>query len=136
MPAVLLTAGEVKDSNADGGGGMEVETLEDGTDDKLIGKAQKITIKLPWEITTIFCEVLRRSHHQEDDEEDEDDLEAQEASLERLKVTSTCWLFYKDPNNSCSQEADDVTKQMTHEGYQHYSDCRQASFSYRKAKQF
>jgi hypothetical protein len=30
------------------------------------------------------------------------------------------------------QEADDVTKQMTREEYQHYSDCRQASFSYRK----
>ncbi|THH14236.1 hypothetical protein EW146_g6076 [Bondarzewia mesenterica] len=118
MPAVLLTASEVKDSNADSGGGVEVKTLEDGTDDKLIGKAQKITIKLPWEITIIFSEVLRWSHHQEDDEEDKDDLEAQEASLEQLK------------------EADDVTKQMTHEGYQHYSDCRQASFSYRKAKQF
>ncbi|THH15203.1 hypothetical protein EW146_g5223, partial [Bondarzewia mesenterica] len=50
-----------KDSNADGGGGVEVETLEDGADDKLTAKAQKITIKLPWEITTIFSEVLRQS---------------------------------------------------------------------------
>jgi len=107
-----------KESNADGGGGVEVETLEDGADDKLAAKAQKITIKLPWEITTIYSEVLRQSGHQSDDEEDEDDLEAQEASLERLK------------------EADDVTKQMTREEYQHYSDCRQASFSYRKAKRF
>ncbi|KAI0068696.1 TFIID-domain-containing protein [Artomyces pyxidatus] len=107
-----------KDSNADGGGGVEVETLEDGADDKLTAKAQKITIKLPWEITTIYSEVLKQSGHQSDDEEDEDDLEAQEAALERLK------------------EADDVTKQMTREEYQHYSDCRQASFSYRKAKRF
>lgn len=94
-----------KDSNADGGGGVEVETLEDGADgkwqllnpsradtyvnitDKLTAKAQKITIKLPWEITTIYSEVLRQSGLQEDDEEDEDDLEAQEASLERLKVS-------------------------------------------------
>lgn len=30
------------------------------------------------------------------------------------------------------QEADDVTRQMTREEYQHYSDCRQASFTYRK----
>jgi len=52
----------------------------------LTAKAQKITIKLPWEITTIFSEVLRQNGHQSDDEEDEDDLEAQEASLERLKV--------------------------------------------------
>lgn len=97
---------------------MEVETLEDGTDDKLTAKAQKITIKLPWEVTTIYSEAVKQSGHQSDDEEDEDDLEAQEASLERLK------------------EADDVTKQMTREEYQHYSDCRQASFSYRKAKRF
>jgi transcription initiation protein SPT3 len=56
--------------------------------DKLAAKAQKITIKLPWEVTTIYSEAVKQSGHQSDDEEDEDDLEAQEASLERLKVTS------------------------------------------------
>jgi transcription initiation protein SPT3 len=30
------------------------------------------------------------------------------------------------------QEADDVTRQMTREEYEHYSECRQASFTYRK----
>jgi transcription initiation protein SPT3 len=82
--------------------------------DKLTAKAQKITIKLPWEISTIYSEVLRQSGHQSDDEEDEDDIEAHEASILRLK------------------EADDATRQMTREEYQHYSDCRQASFTYRK----
>ena len=77
--------------------------------DKLAAKAQKITIKLPWEITTIFSDVLPT-----DDEEDEDDIEAHEASIQRLK------------------EADDATREMTREEYQHYSDCRQASFTYRK----
>jgi len=77
-----------------------------------------ITIKLPWEITTIYSEVLKQSGHQSDDEEDEDDIEAHEASIQRLK------------------EADDATRQMTREEYQHYSDCRQASFTYRKAKRF
>ncbi|KAF8638558.1 hypothetical protein AX17_002101 [Amanita inopinata Kibby_2008] len=107
-----------KDSGGDAGGGVEVETLEDGADDKITAKAQKITIKLPWEITTIYSEVLRQSGHQSDDEEDEDDIEAHEASILRLK------------------EADDATRQMTREEYQHYSDCRQASFTYRKAKRF
>ncbi|KAI0920994.1 hypothetical protein AcW1_004883 [Taiwanofungus camphoratus] len=102
-----------KDSGGDGGGGVEVETLEDGADEKLTAKAQKITIKLPWEIMTIYSDVL-----QTDDEEDEDDIEAHEASIQRLK------------------EADDATRQMTREEYQHYSDCRQASFTYRKAKRF
>ncbi|KAF9534621.1 TFIID-18kDa-domain-containing protein [Crepidotus variabilis] len=106
-----------KDSGGDGGAGVEVENLEDG-DDKLAAKAQKITIKLPWEITTIYSEVLKQSGHQSDDEEDEDDIEAHEASILRLK------------------EADDATRQMTREEYQHYSECRQASFTYRKAKRF
>lgn len=106
-----------KDSG-DGGAGLEAEVLEDGPDEKLTTKAQKITIKLPWEITTIYSEVLRQSGHQSDDEEDEDDIEAHEASILRLK------------------EADDATREMTREQYQHYSDCRQASFTYRKAKRF
>lgn len=62
---------------------------------------------------TIYSDVLHT-----DDEEDEDDIEAHEASIQRLK------------------EADDATRQMTREEYQHYSDCRQASFTYRKAKRF
>ncbi|KAL0577464.1 Transcription initiation protein spt3 [Marasmius crinis-equi] len=106
-----------KDSGGDGGAGVE-EALDDDAEDKLAAKAQKITIKLPWEITTIYSEVLKQSGHQSDDEEDEDDIEAHEASIQRLK------------------EADDATRQMTREEYQHYSDCRQASFTYRKAKRF
>ncbi len=50
--------------------------------DKLAAKAQKITIKLPWEIMTMFSDVLPT-----DDEEDEDDIEAHEASIQRLKVS-------------------------------------------------
>ena len=103
-----------KDSGGDGGGAVEVENLEEGTDDKLASKAQKITVKLPWEITAMYSEVLKQAGHQSDDEEDEDDIEAHEASIQRLK------------------EADDATRQMTREEYQHYSDCRQASFTYRK----
>lgn len=94
-----------KDSGGDGGAGVEVETLEDGADgsslsfslviflivfcclaDKLTAKAQKITVKLPWEITAIYSEVLKQTGHQSDDEEDEDDIEAHEASIQRLKV--------------------------------------------------
>jgi transcription initiation protein SPT3 len=98
----------------------------------LTAKAQKITIKLPWEITTIYSEAVKQSGHQSDDEEDEDDLEAQEASLERLKVGSHVVYHARCSHELDTQEADDVTKQMTREEYQHYSDCRQASFSYRK----
>ena len=60
--------------------------MEKLVSDKLTAKAQKITIKLPWEITTIYSEVLKQSGHQSDDEEDEDDIEAHEASIQRLKI--------------------------------------------------
>lgn len=104
--------------------------------DKLTAKAQKITIKLPWEITTIYSEVLKQSGHQSDDEEDEDDIEAHEASIQRLKVNSCPIIFNLLFLNSFLQEADDATRQMTREEYQHYSDCRQASFTYRKGTPF
>ena len=65
--------------------------------DKLTAKAQKITIKLPWEITTLYSEVLRQSGHQSDEEEDEDDIEAHEASIQRLKVRANRWLPKSPP---------------------------------------
>jgi hypothetical protein len=68
---------------------LEGVPLDWASSDKLTAKAQKITIKLPWEITTIYSEALRQSGHQSDDEEDEDDIEAHEASVQRLKVCST-----------------------------------------------
>ncbi|KIJ37441.1 hypothetical protein M422DRAFT_178076 [Sphaerobolus stellatus SS14] len=110
-----------KDSHGDGGPGVEVDALEEGgaiSTEKLTAKAQKITIKLPWEITTIYSEALKQAGHQSDDEEDEDDIEAHEASIQRLR------------------EADEATRAMTRDEYQHYSDCRQASFTYRKGKRF
>jgi transcription initiation protein SPT3 len=106
----------------------------DTSADKLTAKAQKITIKLPWEITTIYSELLRQSGHQSDEEEDEDDIEAHEASIQRLKVECTSIPMIHDLVMTIlmMQEADDATRQMTREEYQRYSDCRQASFTFRK----
>jgi len=58
-------------------------------------KVQKVIIKLPWEIPTIYSEV--------------------EASIERLR------------------EADEATRGMTGEEYRYYSDCRHASFTWKKS---
>ncbi|KAK0190483.1 transcription initiation factor IID, 18kD subunit-domain-containing protein [Armillaria mellea] len=113
-----------------GGDVVEVETLEDGADGTsfsasdtgdLLQKHRRSLLNCPWEITTIYSEVLKQNGHQSDDEEDEDDIEAHEASMQLLKA---------------SREADDATRQMTREEYQHYSDCRQASFTRRKVKRF
>lgn len=123
-----------KDSGGDGGGGAEVEALEEGEgvclsrmalkfvvneptlSDKLAAKAQKITVKLPWEITAIYSEVLKQAGHQSDDEEDEDDLEAHEASYQRLKVCRRLHLpspMFVGPIKLCSFL---VRKQMTLHG--------------------
>jgi transcription initiation protein SPT3 len=53
-----------------------------------------------------------------DDVEDEEEEEMNFATLQRLK------------------NADERTKNMTREEYVHWSDCRQASFTYRKGKRF
>jgi len=50
--------------------------------------------------------------------EDEEELETYADSVQRLR------------------DADEITRAMTREEYVHYSECRQASFTYRKAKRF
>ncbi len=41
----------------------------------------------------MYSEVLKRSGHDSDGEEDEDDIEAHEASIQRLKVLSFTYFF-------------------------------------------
>jgi transcription initiation protein SPT3 len=54
----------------------------------------------------------------DDDAEDEDEMEAHHATRERLKM------------------ADERTRDMSKEEYVHWSECRQASFTFRKSKRF
>ena len=71
-------------------------------------------IRLPWDISSYFSEQLPEG----DDDDDEEEEEMNAASLLRL------------------QQSDQRTKGMTREEYLHYSECRQASFTYKKAKRF
>lgn len=77
-------------------------------------KRSKKKIKLLWDISSYFSEQLPEG----EDEDDEEEEEANAATLERL------------------QQADKRTKGMTKDEYVHYSECRQASFTYKKAKRF
>ena len=77
-------------------------------------KRSKKKIKLPWDISSYFSEQLPEG----EDEDDEEEEEANAATLERL------------------EQADKRTKGMTKDEYVHYSECRQASFTYKKAKRF
>ncbi|KAJ2710723.1 Transcription initiation protein spt3 [Coemansia spiralis] len=88
------------------------EIIDDENADKP-ERAAKVKIRLSWELASMFSENLA-----DDEDEDEDSLDAQSDALKRLK------------------DADDVTKLMTRDEYVHYSECRQASFTFRKGKRF
>ncbi|SCW02870.1 LAFE_0F16094g1_1 [Lachancea fermentati] len=80
-------------------------------------RVKKSQIKLPWELQFMFNEQPLETNEDADDL-DEDEREANIATLKRLKM------------------ADDRTRNMTKEEYVHWSDCRQASFTFRKGKRF
>ncbi|EEB08511.1 SAGA complex subunit Spt3 [Schizosaccharomyces japonicus yFS275] len=88
------------------------ELLEDAD---LRTKIRKAPVTLPWEIKFMFPEPIPDP---EDYEEDNEMAEAASATRERLRM------------------ADERTRQMTREEYVHWSECRQASFTYRKGKRF
>jgi len=77
-------------------------------------KTKKAKVGLPWDVASFYSEQAP----EREDEEDEDEEEITTATLQRLR------------------NADDRTKNMTPEEYLHWSECRQASFTYRKGKRF
>ena len=89
-----------------------------GAGGPLVGDAAKKNkrskISLPWDIESFYSERVP----EREDEDDEDEGESNYATLKRLKA------------------ADERTKDMTKEEYVHWSDCRQASFTFRKGKRF
>jgi transcription initiation protein SPT3 len=114
----------VKDSDDKGGG----DAADFGaTDDPLAGagvagpqgvaarsKTKRNKIGLPWDLNNLYpIQVPER-----EDEEDEEEEDQNYATLQRLAT------------------ADERTKNMTREEYVFWSDCRQASFTFRKAKRF
>ncbi|PVH14299.1 uncharacterized protein CXQ87_002427 [Candidozyma duobushaemuli] len=84
---------------------------------KMITRYKKSKIRLPWEVQFMFSEQHLETA-EEAEEVDDEEKAATMASLKRLKM------------------ADDRTKNMTKEEYVHWSECRQASFTFRKTKKF
>ncbi|KAI9847618.1 MAG: Transcription initiation protein spt3 [Sclerophora amabilis] len=114
----------VKDSDEKGGGdvgdfgaGEDPAAAAMGQSGQTIDKKQqnkRARVGLPWDVSTFYNEQVP----EREDEEDEDEEEMNYATLQRLKI------------------ADERTKGMTREEYVHFSECRQASFTFRKAKRF
>lgn len=90
------------------------EQVDDVVEETNTGKLHRSIIKLSWELVNQFQDAIVR----DDEEDDDDELEAYNDSIQRLR------------------DADQVTRAMTREEYVHYSECRQASFTYRKGKRF
>lgn len=80
-----------------------------------ITKKSKRKVRLPWDTSSFFSEQVPEGEGDDDDDEEE---ELNAASLLRL------------------QQSDQRTKGMTKDEYLHYSECRQASFTYKKARRF
>ncbi|KAJ1647607.1 Transcription initiation protein spt3 [Coemansia asiatica] len=89
------------------------DIIDDANADKG-DRGAKVKIKLSWELANSFLDNI----NDDDEEDDEEMLDAHSDSLKRLR------------------DADEVTKQMTRDEYVHYSECRQASFTFRKNKRF
>lgn len=77
-------------------------------------KTKRTRVTLPWDVSSYFSEQV--PERDDDDEEEEEEMNS--ATVQRLKI------------------ADERTKGMTKEEYVHFSECRQASFTFRKAKRF
>lgn len=118
---------DVRKNAKDEGGGTESLIEQDpnapaasnpaSDQSKMITRYKKLKIRLPWEVQFMFSE----QHYdvsEEGQDEDDEEKAATLVSLKRLKV------------------ADERTKNMTKEEYVHWSECRQASFTFRKAKKF
>ncbi|KAJ5901814.1 SAGA complex subunit spt3 [Penicillium taxi] len=77
-------------------------------------KNKRAKVGLAWDVSSFFSIQIP----ERDDEEDEEEEEQNYATLQRLAA------------------ADERTKHMTKEEYVFWSECRQASFTYRKSKRF
>ncbi|KTW26794.1 hypothetical protein T552_02795 [Pneumocystis carinii B80] len=95
--------------------GVESSEILDESDTKM--RVRKSRIDLPWDIYSMFNEPIPFNLDEEDDY-DSDEQESNLDTLLRLRF------------------ADLRTRTMTKDEYVHYSECRQASFTYRKSKRF
>ncbi|KAF1810896.1 transcription factor spt3 [Eremomyces bilateralis CBS 781.70] len=110
----------VKESSDDKGPDAEIAAAEEGPAPGMNGPPdlkktnKKARVDLAWDVPSYFSEFVPAR----DDEDDEEEEEQNSATLQRLK------------------NADERTKHMSREDYMHWSECRQASFTWRKGKRF
>ncbi|CCJ29140.1 unnamed protein product [Pneumocystis jirovecii] len=95
--------------------GVESSEIVDDSDTKV--RIRRSRIDLPWDLYSMFSEPIPFNHEEKEDC-NSDEQESNLDTLLRLRF------------------ADLRTRTMTKDEYVHYSECRQASFTYRKSKRF
>ncbi|KAJ3108433.1 Transcription initiation protein spt3 [Phlyctochytrium planicorne] len=118
-------------ANAPEGVADQDDGLMDEAEQKM--KGSKLRVKFSWDLLNNYSSVLS-DDDMDDEDEDEDERQAYEDQIARLRVCLNQLCPAIGINQS--KVADEVTKTMTKEEYMYYSDCRQASFTYKKAKRF
>ena len=121
----------VKESNDDGKGddllpedaGAGAAGPNDMVNRGAMTKTKKAQIKLPWDVHSFYAHPIPERENADDDglpgdAGEDSDMEMNATTLQRLR------------------NADERTKHMTKDQYVHWSECRQASFTFRKGKRF
>ncbi|XBW36604.1 hypothetical protein QEN19_002176 [Hanseniaspora menglaensis] len=117
-----------KDQDKDKNGGdmkdgddKDKENKDKDKENKEQQDIKRATINLPWEIQFMFSEQpLINDSDEEDGANEMDELDTEEFLKSQKKL----------------KQADERTLKMSKEEYVHWSECRQASFTFRKAKRF
>ncbi|KAJ3234279.1 Transcription initiation protein spt3 [Chytriomyces hyalinus] len=128
----------VKDKGAAGptdGVQEDGEELMDNEPSKL--KPRKMTVKFSWELVNSFSNLLEENSAFTDAAAGDDptgtnlDLEPADGIMEDHEARAA----YEEQVLRL-KVADEITRDMTREEYVYYSECRQASFTFKKAKKF
>eukprot|EP00842_Homolaphlyctis_polyrhiza_P007044 jgi/Hompol1/929/HPOL_005469-RA len=87
-----------------------------GSSSGLAARGKRSKVKFSWEPFSVYTSLV--SDDEDDDMIDEEEALANEEQIVRLRI------------------ADQMTAKMTKEEYLYYSECRQASFTFKKVKKF
>ncbi|KAJ3331680.1 Transcription initiation protein spt3, partial [Kappamyces sp. JEL0680] len=85
-----------------------------------------------WDPLNAYSAILE----EDDDDADEEERLAYEDQINRLRVADQGLVALLTSSRYLSAVRQVVTQNMTKEEYIHYSECRQASFTYKKLKRF
>ncbi|KAH6562544.1 hypothetical protein BASA50_001813 [Batrachochytrium salamandrivorans] len=110
----FLSWKDVRKNVKDNKEGPPVEE-EVADDQDKTAKVRKMKVKFSWDYLNTYTNILSDD---DDDEADDEDRQAYEDQAARLRL------------------ADNITTTMTKDEYMYYSDCRQASFTFKKVKRF